>query len=98
MKKFTLISVLILTAFACSACGKSDASQGNAQFGGQGGNADPIYSAAVDAASKLRPECGMIGKAMIQMAPPRPGVSDYVREQQVENTASHIPDSCIIDN
>jgi hypothetical protein len=59
---------------------------------------DPIYDAAVSAAQQLKPQCRMIGQAMIQMAIPRPGVPDAVREQRVENTAGHVPDACLIDN
>lgn len=59
---------------------------------------DPIYDAAVNAAQQLKPQCRAIGQAMIQMAIPRPGVPDAVREQRVENTAGHIPDGCVIDN
>lgn len=59
---------------------------------------DPIYDAAVNAAQQLKPQCRAIGQAMIQMAIPRPGVPDAVREQRVENTAGHIPDGCLIDN
>ena len=59
---------------------------------------DPIYDAAVNAAQQLKPQCRAIGQAMVQMAIPRPGVPDAVREQRVENTAGHIPDGCLIDN
>jgi hypothetical protein len=59
---------------------------------------DPIYDAAVNAAQQLKPQCRMIGQAMIQMAIPRPGMPDAVREQRVENTAGHIPDGCLINN
>lgn len=59
---------------------------------------DPIYDAALNAAQQLKPQCRGLGQAMIQLAIPRPGVPDYVREQRVENTAGHIPDGCMIDN
>ncbi|MFM0382772.1 hypothetical protein [Paraburkholderia dipogonis] len=98
MGKVDLIVLLLLAALVCAACGKSSASQDAIQSGDQGSSVDPIYAAAVDAAAKLRPECRMIGQAMIRMATPRPGVSDYVREKQLENTAGHVPDACIIGN
>jgi hypothetical protein len=97
-EKVGSIALLLLAALVCTACGKSSTSQGAIQSGDQGSSVDPIYAAAVDAAAKLRPECRMIGQAMIRMATPRPGVTDYVREKQLENTASHVPDACIMEN
>lgn len=35
---------------------------------------------------------------MIQMAIPRPGLLDAVREQRAESAAGHVPDGCLIDN
>jgi hypothetical protein len=93
MREFIWAAALVFAAIGCAACSKSDAQSGN-----QAANVDPIYAVAVDAAAKLRPECRMIGQAMIQMATPRPGVPDYVRERQFENTASHVPENCIAEN
>lgn len=91
MHKLTYALSAVALVSLC-ACGKSGT---NAAGDRQSGSADPIYAAAVDAARQLKPECSMIGQAMIQMATPRPGVSDYVRQRQLENTAGHVPEACI---
>ena len=55
---------------------------------------DPLYAEAVMVASRLLPQCRMVGDALISMARPRAN-NDWARRRQVENTISHIPDGCI---
>jgi hypothetical protein len=80
----------LLTLVACS---KHAVNANDGQDGG-----DAIYSAAISVANHLEAQCQMVGRSIIQLAKPRPGVSDYVRRRQLEIAVDQLPDGCIKDS